>query len=417
MRKYLVLIMMTCLLFFPIKSYGAVNSLTIKIGPTLRNGESVKISSDGSLSYDLENSFSNNALIQNSGGQAFVNGRPVSRIFTNGIYIEYKNNRYRGNLTLINRGTDIYICNQVNLDDYIKGVIPYEMSSSFPLEALKAQAIASRGFALSNRNKYIKYGYNLDDTTSSQVYKGMKAETSRTNQAVDQTTNIIPYYGSNYADTIFHATSGGYTVSADQAWGGQSIPYLVAKEDPYSVNTRNASWTYTLSYDKMKSIMESAYPEIGAFKNLSIAEKYDGRRVKSIRIEGDRGEKIIKGSKFRSLLGNTKVKSTWFTINGQDSMETNSDGFYVLSAKGLEKRKMIYTTAKDTRLASPTLTGKESSTSLNNTLPGSDFVIKGRGYGHGVGMSQYGAVEMAKQGKTYYEILMYYYPSIQLIGE
>ena len=77
----------------------------------------------------------------------------------------------------------------------------------------------------------------------------------------------------------------------------------------------------------------------------------------------------------------------------------------------------IYTTAKDTRLASPTLTGKESSTSLNNTLPGSDFVIKGRGYGHGVGMSQYGAVEMAKQGKTYYEILMYYYPSIQLIGE
>lgn len=405
MKKYLFLLILLCGILLPTSYYGASEDLLIKIGPTIRNGQEIQMTSDRSL-YNDWTDLSNSVRLTNDYGQIKVNGQAINQISTQGSFIGYKDNKYRGDFVFLNSGTDVFVCNRINLEDYIRGVIPYEMSASFPLEALKAQAVASRGFALSNKNKYMKYGYNLDDTTNSQVYKGMKSETSRTNQAVDETRGIVPFYMNNYAETIFHATSGGYTVAANEAWGGRMVPYLVAIEDPYSVNTRAAKWTYKISRDKVKSLFEKAYPEIGSLEDIQIQDTYNNRRVKTLSLMGSRSSKTIKASEFRSILGNTKVKSTWFTLNSSDSSSEDSN-FYVLSAQGVKKQASIYTTAKE-------WIRKEAKNQPGALSSKDDFVVQGRGYGHGVGMSQYGAVEMAKQGKNYRDILLYYYPAIEL---
>ncbi len=405
MKKYLFLLILLCGILLPTSYYGASEDLLIKIGPTIKNGQEIQMTSDRSL-YNDWTDLSNSVRLTNDYGQIKVNGQAINQISTQGSFIGYKDNKYRGDFVFLNSGTDVFVCNRINLEDYIRGVIPYEMSASFPLEALKAQAVASRGFALSNKNKYMKYGYNLDDTTNSQVYKGMKSETSRTNQAVDETRGIVPFYMNNYAETIFHATSGGYTVAANEAWGGRMVPYLVAIEDPYSVNTRAAKWTYKISRDKVKSLFEKAYPEIGSLEDIQIQDTYNNRRVKTLSLMGSQSSKTIKASEFRSILGNTKVKSTWFTLNSSDLSNEDSN-FYVLSAQGVKKQASIYTTAKE-------WIRKEAKNQPGALSSKDDFVVQGRGYGHGVGMSQYGAVEMAKQGKNYRDILLYYYPAIEL---
>ena len=144
-----------------------------------------------------------------------------------GGFISAKNKWYRGFLVIQNKNKKLTVINDVSLEDYLKGVVPSEMPSSWEQEALKAQAIAARSYALANLGKRASLGFDLKDTPEDQAYGGATAETAKTNNAVDETSGLVLTYNYKVVSAFYSASAGGHTVTAKQAWGGD-LPYIRA---------------------------------------------------------------------------------------------------------------------------------------------------------------------------------------------
>lgn len=140
-------------------------------------------------------------------------------------FVSVKNKWYRGILMIQNKDGKLTVINNVDIEDYIKGVLPSEMPSGWETEALKAQAIAARSFALANLGKRAKYGYDLNDTTEDQVYGGASSETSKTNQIVDDTKGLVLIYDLKIIPAYYSASAGGQTINASAAWGND-LPFI-----------------------------------------------------------------------------------------------------------------------------------------------------------------------------------------------
>jgi len=138
-------------------------------------------------------------------------------------FVSTKGRWYRGKLIVKNINGGLTVINDIGLEDYIKGVVPSEMPSSWEMEALKAQAIAARSYALANLGKQAKYGYDLKDNTDDQAYNGAGAETDRTNKAVDETEGLVLTYDMKIISAYYSASAGGMTNT--DAWGSY-VPYL-----------------------------------------------------------------------------------------------------------------------------------------------------------------------------------------------
>lgn len=142
-----------------------------------------------------------------------------------GGFINAKRKWYRGFLIIQNRNQKLTVINNVGLEDYIRGVVPAEMPSSWELEALKAQAIAARSYALANLGKRASLGYDLKDTPEDQAYGGASAETAKTNSAVQETDSLVLTYNYKVIPAYYSASAGGQTVNAKQAWGSD-VPFV-----------------------------------------------------------------------------------------------------------------------------------------------------------------------------------------------
>lgn len=142
-----------------------------------------------------------------------------------GGFISAKKKWYRGYLIIQNRGQKLTVINNVDMEDYLKGVVPSEMPSGWELEALKAQAIAARSYAIANLGKRGSLGYDLKDTPEDQAYGGASAETSRTNTAVDETSGLVLTYNYKVISAFYSASAGGQTINAKEAWGSD-LPYI-----------------------------------------------------------------------------------------------------------------------------------------------------------------------------------------------
>ncbi len=140
-------------------------------------------------------------------------------------FVSIKNKWYRGIIKIQNKNGKLTVINDVPLEDYIKGVVPSEMPSGWNIEALKAQAIAARSYAMSNLGKRSSLGFDLYDTPEDQAYGGASAETSKTNQAVNDTKDIVLIYDMKIICAYYSASAGGQSVSADKAWGS-NLPYI-----------------------------------------------------------------------------------------------------------------------------------------------------------------------------------------------
>ena len=147
----------------------------------------------------------------------------VLRTDTTG-FVSTKGKWYRGKLLIKNTGGSLTVINDISVEEYIRGVVPTEMSPSWEYEALKAQAIAARSFALANLGKQAKYGYDLKDNTEDQAYGGASSETDKTNRAVDETEGLVLTYDMKIISAYYSASAGGYTNTS--AWGGANLPYL-----------------------------------------------------------------------------------------------------------------------------------------------------------------------------------------------
>ena len=196
--------------------------------------------------------------------------------------------------------------NVVSMDQYVMGVVPYEMPASWHPEAVRAQAVAARTYATWSRNQNKRGHYQICDTTACQVYGGVDGEDPRSNAAVQATRRQILTYDGKPAFTQFSSSSGGWTSAG-------SVPYLPAKEDPYDGWSGNPvhSWSVTIDAGHF----ERSHPSLGTLRRILVVNR-DGNgdwqgRVKSVVLDGTQGDVTISGDDFRWAFG---LRSSWFTI-------------------------------------------------------------------------------------------------------
>ncbi|WP_288571028.1 SpoIID/LytB domain-containing protein [uncultured Mitsuokella sp.] len=272
--------------------------------------------------------------------------------------------RYRGTLELRHRGAGLTAVNIVPVDDYLLSVVPEEMPTDWPAEALKAQSIAARSFALKSRGRHAAEGYDLCTTTHCQLYKGIASEKTASTAAVRATRGEVLTYGGQPIEALFHTDSGGMTESSENVWGSH-VPYLRAVRD---TPLGTMPWAKTVSKADLEAKLAAKGHNIGRLRAIELSPLAIGRaakdrtasgRVRAMTAVGTKGRATLSGNAWRSLLG---LKSTLF------------------SAK-LTKDTVTFT---------------------------------GFGAGHGLGISQWGAERLAETGKSYADILHHYYTGVTL---
>lgn len=303
------------------------------------------------------------SVITVSGNRLAVNGKnvnsqsvvlkPINKLESNAVI--YNGNKYRGALNVkINKSGSLLVINNITIDEYLMGTVPSEMSPSWSKSALEAQAVAARTYALYTKNQHSSEGYDLCTSTHCQVYSGIAKESPSTTSAVKSTQGYVMTYGGKPICAVFHSSSGGRTENAEDVWGNYN-PYLrsVADED----NSPNKNWTVSFTSAEMQKLLARGSKDVGAVKSVQMINS--NARSAVVRFKGSKGTIDLSGVKLRSLLG---LKSSMFTARNA----------------------------------------------------GGQVIFEGHGYGHGLGMSQYGAKAMAEKGKSWQDILKHYYTNVSI---
>ncbi|MBR3888345.1 MAG: SpoIID/LytB domain-containing protein [Clostridia bacterium] len=262
---------------------------------------------------------------------------------------------------------------EIDLDTYLYSVVQSEMGVSYrakgmsssaavPLESLKAQAVASRSYAVYQiLNSSANAAYHVTSTTSSQVYKDNINIRDIVKEAVDSTSGQVVLYDGKIACTYFYSTSGGHTEASENVWTA-ALPYLRGVSDEYEIEVENCSnWTRTFTFDELKVL----FPYVGEIEDIEILKRSENDRVIELEITGSKGSKVLKKNSIRTTMGASKIRSQWFDVEIEDD----------------------------------------------------EAIFTGKGYGHGVGMSQNGAIGMGLEGFEYNEIIHWYYTDVEILGE
>lgn len=292
------------------------------------------------------------------GGELVIDGRVVGGTLTieaDGGALQVAGKRYRGAIRVSAVDGEVEVVNVLDLEAYLRGVVPSEMAASWPLEALKAQAVAARSYTLVSLDPAARY--DLCATTDCQVYRGVEAEHPRTDEAIRATAGVVVTYAGQAAKTYYHSDSGGTVASSSEVWG-TSIPYLVALQDVQS-STPHRAWTARLDSRVVSASLAGAGVGVGTVSRMRVLDVSESGRVAALEVVGAAGTRVLRGLQLRTLARGWGLKSMRFRMQG-------------------------------------------------------DLVVRGDGWGHGVGMSQYGARAMAQAGYDYGRILGYYYPTTAL---
>ena len=296
---------------------------------------------------------------------------------------------YRGTLELFSTAEGIVIVNELLMEEYLCAVVPSEMPASYEMEALKAQAICARSYAYNQSRSlsYPEYNAHVDDSTTYQVY-GNSKEQEKAIQAVHLTAGQKVWYQDKVAKTFFYSTSSGHSTSIE-AWGtkmtekNQYLKGIKIHDEEghaYEKDLPWYRWTAQISKDMLNNLVElNTGTQIGKIKKIEVTKRGVGDVALELVITGSKDTITIKTENdIRSVFGGNGYK-----IIRQDGSKKNSSSLLPSAFFTIEKN-------------------------------GNDYIIKGGGYGHGIGMSQNGANEMAKTGKTYEEILTFFYPGTKV---
>ncbi len=312
---------------------------------------------------------------RSSGGRVNVEGSlPEGRLNERGALLEADagaggavrvrggryDRRYRGVLHLTQASaTRLQIVNHVPMVDYVASVTAHEYPFT-EIEGVKAQAVLARTYALQRAQP--SRAWDLDDHQGSQVYEGVGAETAVSREATRATLGQVLRYGGEYIEAVYSSSSGGHTAANETVWGTAPVPYLRSRPDPYDAGAPDHAWTVTLDASRVLGALSARY---GSVTDAAVVETSPEGRAVRVRLSGARSQ-TISGNDFRAAvnarLGGRAIRSTHFSLS---------------------------------RL-------------------GSQFVVSGHGFGHGVGMSQYGARGQARAGRSYTDILGFYFAGAQL---
>lgn len=280
-----------------------------------------------------------------------------------GEQIRLGGNLYRGDIVIRNGpGEKLDLIEYLSIEEYLYGVLPVEMSPDWPLEALKAQAVASRTYAMRFINP--TRDYDVTNGVEMQVYSGTNKINSRIIDAVDSTRGEVLKYKGKLVMAFFHACCGGHTASSKSAWGEAVIKPLFGVADPFCKPSRHYRWEYFISNSDLLKFIQSQSSTALRVTGLKIHQKDRSGRAASFKVTTDKGHKVVSATDMRKRFGTFEFRSTYITS--------------ITPVKG-------------------------------------GFELAGRGWGHGVGMCQEGAKYMANKGKPYTRILRHYYPGAAIL--
>ncbi len=282
-------------------------------------------------------------------------GRSISFSTASGL-VGWSGQPYRGALTFTASDSQLLVINQLDVEDYLRGVVPAEMQASWPVEALRAQAIAARSYVLNSLTPLSDY--DICATTHCQVYRGTALEHPQSDRAIADTHGLVLTYDGTFARTYYHSDSGGVLASSSEVWG-ENLPYLQARSD-VAAETPHRQWSQRIDPAILAAELRRLGFEVGTPASMSVVSQTASGRVEQLQVTGSAGSATVSGTEATSLLRGLGLKST----------------------------RLVMTAS---------------------------LTARGDGWGHGVGMSQYGARSLAQAGYAYDEILAFYYPSTQLV--
>jgi len=275
-----------------------------------------------------------------------------------GIWVGQK--RYSGKLNLFVLDSEVLVVNVLGIEKYLSSVVGSEMPTKWPIEALKAQAIASRTYALKQKGNNL---FDIDSTQKNQVYNGLESRTYKTIRAVKTTRSLVLTYKNKLINALFHSSSGGMTENSQDVWKNR-YPYLSSVKD-FDKNNPKFRWQKKFSNNELTNL----FPKIGGLRNIEILDITSTGRVKNVKLVGDYGSDQMSGVDLRKRLG----------------LNSNFVRFKFFKEE------------------------------LNNNTPQKKgLIVFGQGSGHGVGMSQWGAKYLASRGQKAERILKHFYKGVQV---
>ena len=368
-------------------------------------------------------------------------------------YIWFSGYKYRGGFQYHRQtGGNLTVVNVVGLEDYVNGVICYEMGRDWPLEALKAQAMCARTYVLKNLNKHNSYGFDICTSANCQVYHGMgsnKADYGPSEvsmRAVAETAGLVIKYNGRLAETPYSSSFGGASEDAKNVWGTNTAtehPYLRGVVDPYEADAAGqnslSSWTVSYSAAELTQRLQGYGLGVGtSVDHLVLTYSPQGNVIQTVVHWKNGQSNTVSASNIRSRFG---VYAIRFTVNGAGTGEgqppapSGGDtvinggpvsgsltGKYVISGSGAvsqvgERPYAISGAGTVSALESGGEAGGGSSLQPGAgtvTVSGNSYTFNGSGYGHQLGLSQWGAYAMANRGFRYDEIVTFYLPGTQI---
>jgi stage II sporulation protein D len=292
-----------------------------------------------------------------------VEGKLFRRLSFSSSSVVYVNNKpYRGLAELVVADKGILVVNQLPLEEYLVGLINCEISSAWPIEAVKAQAIIARTYALNRKMARSAAQYHLESSVIDQVYEGCLIEDSRARRAVLDTEGEVLTFGGGIIQAFYHSSCGGRTESSENVWGA-SLPYLKGVDCQYCLTSpTSTTWEYKLSLKEIEERLRSAGHKVSGLYDIQPGAVNSRGRLRQVVLLASKGGGKISGEQFRKAIGYGVIKSTRFTLKNSK----NEISFF------------------------------------------------GSGNGHGVGLCQWGAKQRALDGFVSREILSYYYPGTEL---
>ncbi|MDD2717281.1 MAG: SpoIID/LytB domain-containing protein [Candidatus Wallbacteria bacterium] len=307
-----------------------------------------------------------------------------------GGYLSIGSRRYRGEFMISKHDGSFSVINLIELEDYLRGVVPSESPASFELEAMKAQAVVARTYVLGNLGRHQSDGFDLCSSEHCQAYGGMSNEKAEADKAVFETKGMVLSYNGLLAEAVYHSSCGGHTSSASTVWGGKGYPYLTEVECEYCKDAPHSKWEYRISRERLAEALRRKGSIQDNFLKIEVLETDDGGRVKLLSVN----QNLINANTLRTMIGSDKIYSNCFKIY------ENEPNYEMVHGVSLEEKvnHIIDKYEKSQK-------GEKSD----------EIIFLGYGSGHGVGLCQWGANGMARLGTDYCTILSKYYPGTRMV--
>ncbi len=329
---------------------------------------------------------------------------------------------YRGGFEFSNQAdSGLTVVNIVPVEDYLYSVVCREMSSSWPVEALKVQAVCARNFALGRINYHKQYGFDVCRTVCCQAYSTDADQTESVHTAVDETRGELLFYEDDLVQAVYSSSMGSCTENVKNVWGS-SFPYLVSVENPYedTENIHNGKWKKKLTTKRATEIMANAGYNIGDVISITALEYSDAGRVLKLKVQGTNGEHIFERERCRTIFSEATYSQKYTVTKGGSSTYSVVK---VATGSGTIDKTLSTVSVLSGNKTTSSVSGsfvttdgkaKKTYTTQKTDADPDTYVFTGEGWGHGVGMSQYGAKGMAEAGFDYEEILTHYYSGTHL---